>query len=117
MTPRRGRNQVRSAQKGFDDPPLVRFCKIKARERIIRVKARPKGRKPGPGCLNLPMEREVELHAVITPMARRKYPETRFHFSMAFLLPNGYFPNITEILKNYPSPEKVVKGNIIGREL
>ena len=115
MTPRRGLSQVRSGQKGFDGPPLVRFSKIKARERRISIRARLKGRKPGPGCLNLPMEREVELHAVITPMARRMYPETRFHFSMPFLLPNGYFPNITEILKNYPSPEKVVKGNIIGK--
>ena len=86
MTPRRGRSQLRSAQKGFDGPPLARLCKIKARERITRTRARPKGRKPGPGCLNLPMEREVELQAVITPMARRMYPETRSHFSMASLL-------------------------------
>ncbi len=86
MVPRRGRSQVRSAQKGFDDPPLVRFCKIKARERRISIRARPKGRKPGPGCLNLPMEREVELQAVITPMAKRMYPETRSHFSMVSLL-------------------------------
>ena len=49
MTPRRGLSQVRSAQKGFEDPPSFGFAKIKARERRIRMRARPKGRKPGPG--------------------------------------------------------------------
>ena len=34
--------------------------------------------------LALPMDKEVELQAVMTPMARRTYPETRSHFSMAF---------------------------------
>jgi hypothetical protein len=32
------------------------------------------------------MDREVELQAVMTPMARRTYPEIRSHFSMVFYL-------------------------------
>jgi hypothetical protein len=56
---------------------------IRAMERAIRMMANPKGRNPGPGRLALPMDREVELQAVITPMERRTYPEIRSHFSMA----------------------------------
>jgi hypothetical protein len=58
----------------------------RATERAIRISARPKGRNPGPGRLALPMDREVELQAVMTPKARRTYPVTRSHFSMAYLL-------------------------------
>jgi hypothetical protein len=38
------------------------------------------------GRLALPMDREVELQAVMMPMARRTCPETRSHFSMTLLL-------------------------------
>jgi hypothetical protein len=36
--------------------------------------------------LALPMDKEVELQAVMMPMASRTYPETRSHFSMALFL-------------------------------
>ena len=36
--------------------------------------------------LALPMDKEVELQAMMMPMARRTYPETRSHFSMALFL-------------------------------
>jgi hypothetical protein len=42
-------------------------------------------------------------------MARRMYPETRSHFSMAFLLGKASIP-IGAILKSYPPGERVVKG-------
>jgi len=54
------------------------------------------------------MDREVELQAVITPMERRTYPETRSHFSMA-LYPYG--KKIAAMSKNYPSAMQVVKWN------
>ena len=85
--PRRGRSQVRSGQKGAGTSSLLRLCNIKARARKARMTDSPKGKNPGPGCLNFPMESWVELKAPITPMKRRMYPETRSHFSMFSSLP------------------------------
>jgi hypothetical protein len=50
------------------------------------------------------MDREVELHAVITPMASRIYPVTRSHFSMGFLLLKGRIraEKISNSLKKIP---------------
>jgi len=85
--PKRGRSQARSGQKGTGTPSFFRLCNIKARARKTRMTANPKGKNPGPGCLNLPMESWVELKAPITPMKRSTYPETRSHFSMFSSLP------------------------------
>jgi len=59
------------------------------------------------------MEREVELQAVTRPMIRRMYPETRSHFSMAFLLQERLLFRLQEQLKSYLSGERVVKGKAI----
>jgi hypothetical protein len=56
------------------------------------------------------MEREVELQAVTKPMIRRMYPETRSHFSMAFLLQERLLFRLQEQLKSYLSGKRVVKG-------
>ncbi len=82
MIPSRGLTQVRSAQKDKEDSPWLRFERIRATARHARTKARPKGRKPGPGCRRVPMERAVELMAVTAPKTRKIYPVTRSHFSM-----------------------------------
>ena len=70
-TPRRGLSQALWGQKGVDGLPLFHLLNINRRERKMRRKASPKGRNPGPGCLNFPIERWTELHAVATPMMRR----------------------------------------------
>jgi hypothetical protein len=89
--PRSGLSQVLSGQKGVGDSFFPLRVMISPTERRIRIKARPKGRKPGPGCLGFPMARYVELQAVISPIARRIYPVTRSHFSMGLLLTQARF--------------------------
>ena len=82
MVPKRGRSQVRSGQKGAFPLPFFHWEAIKAMERAMRIRARPKGRNPGPGRLREPMANCVELQAVTTPMMKRIYPVIRSHFSM-----------------------------------
>ncbi len=110
MVPRRGLTQVLRGQNGTGDFSPVRLFKIRASARAIRMTASPKGRNPGPGWRSLPMEREVELQAVTRPMIRRMYPETRSHFSMAFLLQERLLFRLQEQLKSYLSGKRVVKG-------
>ena len=56
-TPRRGLSQVRWGQNGVEAIPFFNLLKIKINESMMRTMARPKGKNPGPGCFNLPMER------------------------------------------------------------
>jgi hypothetical protein len=69
-------------QKGTAPLSFFQLFRMRAKERAIRIIANPKGRNPGPGRLALPMDKDVELQAVTTPMARRTYPATLSHFSM-----------------------------------
>ena len=86
-TPRRGRSHDRCGQNGTEGIPFSRLLpKIRISENMMRTMARPKGKKPGPGCFNLPMERWIALQAVMTPIARRMYPVTRSHFSISLFL-------------------------------
>jgi hypothetical protein len=56
-TPKRGLSQVLWGQKGMEEMSPFQLLRISARESMMRQRASPKGRKPGPGCLALPMER------------------------------------------------------------
>jgi hypothetical protein len=56
-TPRRGLSHVRWGQNGVEAIPFFHLLKIKKSESMMRTMASPKGKKPGPGCFNLPIER------------------------------------------------------------
>jgi len=84
--PSSGLSQLLRGQNGMGEDFPPKFLKIRMRDRMMRQSPNPKGRKPGPGCLNLPIERRVEPQTAITPMAKRQTPEMRFHFSI-FVMP------------------------------
>jgi hypothetical protein len=50
------RSQVSPGQNGTGEPSFFQCIKSRARESRIRTIASKKGKKPGPGCLNVPME-------------------------------------------------------------
>jgi hypothetical protein len=56
-TPKRGLSQVRLGQKGRGEMSPLQLLRISKRERSMRQRASPKGRKPGPGWLTRPIER------------------------------------------------------------